>query len=109
MGGLIGCVVPGLQEELRGGFPDYLLPYWSADYWSFHSPGWWRGHWERSGQVEVLFADTIPNGWKQWLDWEKICLDEGYPASESEIRMLECDAGRNLGFTSIVARRKPRD
>jgi SAM-dependent methyltransferase len=123
-GGQIGIVVPGLQEEFTGGVPEHLAPYWPWDFGSFHSPDWWRRHWEKTGKVDVLLADSVPEGWKQWLLWEEVCLAEGggrrvltpeasapgagpRAASESEIEMLRRDAGRNVGFTRVVARRKP--
>jgi SAM-dependent methyltransferase len=105
-GGQIGIVVPGLQQEFTGGVPEHLAPYWPWDFASFHSPDWWRKHWEKTGKVDVLLADTIPDGWQQWLLWEEVCLAEGYRASPSEIEMLRLDAGRNVGFTRVVARRK---
>jgi SAM-dependent methyltransferase len=104
-GGQIGIVVPGLQEEFASEVPKHLLPYWVWDFCSFHSPEWWRRHWEKTGKVDVLLADMIPDGWKQWLLWQEICLAERYRSSESEAAMLREDAGRNLGFTRMVARR----
>jgi SAM-dependent methyltransferase len=104
-GGQIGIVVPGLQQEFAGGLPEHLAPYWPWDFCSFHSADWWRRHWEKTGKVDVLHADSIPDGWKQWLLWEETCLTDGYPAAESEIEMLRLDAGRNVGFTRVVARK----
>ena len=65
--GQIGIVVPGLNHELTEGLASHLAPYWESDYWSLHSPGWWRDHWEKSGKVKVEIADLIPDGWKHWL------------------------------------------
>lgn len=103
-GGLIGIVVPGLRHEFPAGPPEHLAPYW--DWCSFHSPEWWQRHWEKSRQVDVLHADMIPDGWKQWLLWEEVCLAEGYPANEQEIETVRRDAGQNLGFARVVAQRK---
>jgi cyclopropane fatty-acyl-phospholipid synthase-like methyltransferase len=106
-GGQIGIVVPGLREEFTAGVPEYLLPYWEADFWSFHSPAWWRSHWEKSGRVEVLSADFVPDGGEQWRTWLEVCEAHGYgyPAVAREAEMLRVDAGRNLGFTRVVARK----
>ncbi len=108
-GGQIGIVVPGLQQEFTGPPPEHLSVYWPWDFCSFHSPEWWRRHWEKTGKVDVLHADLIPDGWKQWLLWEEVCLAEGYPAHEAEAELLRRDAGRNLGFTRVVARRRRPD
>ena len=104
-GGQIGIVVPGLRHELAEGPPEHLVPYWEWDFCSFHSPEWWRHHWDITTKVEVLSADWIEDGWRQWLLWEEVCRDAGYPFSESEIAMLQADQGRYLGFTRLLARR----
>jgi SAM-dependent methyltransferase len=105
-GGQLGLVVPGLREELDGDLPAHLLPFWEREFWSFHSPAWWRRHWERSGLVEVTTADLLPGGWEHWLHWLEICGRSGYPASEREAAMLRADAGRHLGFTRLIARKR---
>ncbi|HUP27593.1 MAG TPA: SAM-dependent methyltransferase, partial [Chloroflexia bacterium] len=102
-GGQIGIVVPGLLNEFEGEVPDHLAPYWLPEFWSFHSPEWWRRLWQRSGAVEVVSADTVPDGWKLWLMWLELCAKQGYPSGPQEAEMLRIDAGRNLGFTRIVA------
>ena len=106
-GGQIGIVVPGLARELETGPPDYLQPYWDWEFGSFHSPDWWRRHWEKTGKVEVELADLIPDGWQHWLKWQELCFEQNQqPYDEQEAGMLRADAGRNLGFTRMVARRR---
>ena len=102
-GGQVGIVVPGLVEELDGGLPEHLAPFWERDFWSFHSPAWWRAHWERTGPVEVEVADLVPRGWEHWLRWLEVAGQHGYRSDEQEAEMLRVDAGRNLGFTRLVA------
>ena len=104
-GGQIGIVVPGLRDDLKGQIPEHLAPYWEPDYWSFHGPGWWRNHWDRSGLVRVGTADMIPNGWEHWLTWLEVCAQYGYPTSTNEAAMVRAGAGRTLGFSRVVARR----
>jgi hypothetical protein len=77
-----------------------------------HSPGWWRRHWVKTRLVAVEVADLVPEGWQRWLDWDEASLELGF-ASETyaedlrvETEMMGRDAGRNLGFTRVVARRK---
>lgn len=103
--GQIGIVVPGLQTEFNGDLPDHLGSYWQPGYWSFHSPEWWKRHWQKSGEVAVEYADMIPDGWRYWLKWLEVCLEHGYPTDEREAQMLRDDAGRNLGFTRVVGRK----
>ncbi len=104
-GGEIGMVVPGLLQEFEHGLPEHLAPYWDWEFGSFHSPTWWRNHWEKTGKVEVLYADSVPEGWKQWLLWLQISSEAGLLYDPKEAAMLETDAGRNLGFTRIVGKR----
>jgi SAM-dependent methyltransferase len=103
--GQLGIVVPGLQREFTDGLPDHLAPYWEPEFWSFHSPAWWRRHWEHTGPVTVEIADLVPNGWQHWLTWLDVAADHGYRSDPREADMLRTDAGRNLGFTRILARR----
>src|SRR5579864_3135884 len=74
-GGQIGIVVPGLRHEFSVGLPDHLASRWEWDWWSFHSPDWWRRHWEKTGLVTVEVADMLPDGWKDWLTWLEVAQD----------------------------------
>ncbi len=105
-GGQIGIVVPGVQHEFTNGLPEHLAPNWPWEFFSFHSPDWWRNHWEKTGKVEDVRASTLPEGWKQWLDWNYLCKETGYPYGEEDIVLLEADRGQFLGFTRVVARKK---
>lgn len=105
-GGLLGIVVPGLTRELDGDLPPHLAEQWPWEWWSFHSPAWWRWHWEKTGLVDVDVADMIPNGWRHWLAWAEVCLERGLPSSQVEVDLLRRDAGRTLGFTRVVARKR---
>jgi len=103
-GGQIGIVVPGLVQEYETLPPSHLARYWKWDFCAWHSPAWWRRHWEKPGLVTVEVADLLPEGWKDWLMWNDACDgDRGEPGEEAE--MLRVDAGRSLGFTRVVARR----
>jgi cyclopropane fatty-acyl-phospholipid synthase-like methyltransferase len=113
-GGSLGIVVPGLVREFDGDPPAHLAHHWARewDLWSFHSPDWWRRHWAKTGLVEVEVADLVPDGWRRWLDWDEVSLEldyvpERFRARAPEwIEALRADAGRNLGFTRVVARRR---
>ena len=105
-GGQLGIVVPGLVHELTE-VPGHLRPFWDWQFWSFHSPAWWRAHWERTGLVEVRHADLVPDGWRHWQLWDQVSRKmrpPPDPGGPEEWRMLEVDEGRTLGFTRAVAR-----
>jgi cyclopropane fatty-acyl-phospholipid synthase-like methyltransferase len=108
-GGRLGIVVPGTLEELSEVPPPHLAQCWDWDFCSFHSPGWWRRHWQKTGLMEIETADTLTDGWKQWLEWNELCAQFGEqnraPLARREAEMLRLDDGRTFGFTRLIARR----
>jgi SAM-dependent methyltransferase len=101
-GGTLGIVVPGIRDEFTDGVPAHLAQFWETEFWSFHSPAWWRAHWERTGPIRVTTADFVPDGWTHWLRWLEVAGRFGFPTSDPEVDMLRQDAGRTLGFTRVV-------
>ena len=52
--------------------------------------------------MAVELADTMPDGWRAWLDWQQsIC-----PDNHKEIKALEADRGRYLAYVRLVGRRR---
>jgi SAM-dependent methyltransferase len=98
----VGVAGAGLVREVEGAVPDHLQGFWTQDLWAFHSAAWWRRHWERTGIVDVERADTLPDGWRSWLDWQKAVA----PGNAAEIQALEADGGRYLGYVRLVGRRR---
>src|SRR5207248_6000365 len=83
-GGMLGIAGAGLIREIDGS-PDHLRNWWTHDLWCLHSASWWRRHWERTGIMDIELADTMPNSWQVWLDWQKAVA----PDNEAEIKALE--------------------
>lgn len=112
-GGQIGIVVPGIDHEFAGDPPQHLAPHWAQywDHWTFHSPAWWRRHWEKTGLVSIDVADVVDGGWRRWIEWDEALLEVGHVPDEEVadakqwIETMRIDAGRNLGFARIVARK----
>jgi cyclopropane fatty-acyl-phospholipid synthase-like methyltransferase len=102
-GGLLGIIVPGLTAELGEQLPEHLLVHWKWEYYSLHSPAWWRRHWEKTRLVKVTTADSISQGWELWLRWQEVRYKWGFPYDYNEMEMVRSDAGQNLGFTRLVA------
>jgi cyclopropane fatty-acyl-phospholipid synthase-like methyltransferase len=100
--GLVGIVGAALVREIEGAVPEHLREWWTQDLWSLHSAAWLRRHWERTGIMAVQVADTMPDGWQVWLDWHKTA----FPDNTTEIKALEADAGRYLGYVRVVGRRQ---
>jgi hypothetical protein len=83
--------------------PDHLREFWTQDLWAMHSASWWRRHWERTGLVDIESADTMDDGWRLWIDWQRLKA----PHNTQEINAIDTDAGRNITYTRLIARRRP--
>jgi len=105
-GGQIGIVVPGLRREIGADVPADFAPHWVWDFCSFHSPEWWRSHWEKTGLVDVSTADWMPDGRELWLRWLEVCARAGAPSDPQVEAILRAENGGLLGFTRIVGRRR---
>jgi hypothetical protein len=101
-GGQVGIAGAGLVREIEGSLPDHLREWWTPDLWCLHSANWWRRHWERTGIMDIELADTMPDGWRLWLDWHKAVA----PDNETEVKVLEADRGDYLGYVRLVGRRR---
>lgn len=101
-GGPIAIASAGMVREIEGAVPGQLSSWWTQDFWAFHSATWWRQHWERTGIVDVTLADTFPDGWKLWLDWHRAVV----PDNAVEIKAVEDDAGRYLGYVRVIGHRR---
>jgi cyclopropane fatty-acyl-phospholipid synthase-like methyltransferase len=101
-GGQIGIAGAGLMQEMPSEVPEHLKEFWTPDLCSLHSADWFRRHWERTRIVDVTVADHMADGWQWWLDWHKT----NYPDNAVEIKTLEADRGRFLGYIRVAARRR---
>lgn len=101
-GGLVGIAGAGLMQEIEGAIPDHLAAWWEPGLSCLHSPAWWHRHWERTGLVSVEQSDAMPDGWQRWLDWQRVVC----PDNRAELRTVEADGGRYLGYVRVVGRRR---
>jgi len=88
-------------ERITG--PPCVASHWAVRSWSFQ-PNPRRQHWERTGIMTIDLAETMPEGWQRWLDWQRAVA----PDNDVEIRALEADRGSYLGYVSLVGRRNGR-
>ena len=101
-GGYLGIAGAGLTNEIVGEIPEHLRQWWTPELNTLHSAAWWSRHWNRSGVVDVELSDTMPDGWRLWVDWQKAIA----PDNHVEIAALEADQGRYHGYVRTVARRR---
>ena len=104
-GGVIAAAMAGFVNEIEDDVPAHLAEWLNAEplLRSMHSASWWRKHWERTGIVDVELADSMPDGWRLWLEWHRIIA----PENHLEMEAVETDGGRHLGYNRVVARRRP--
>jgi len=102
-GGVLGVAGAGLMQEIDVSVPDHLRQWWEPSMACLHSAAWWRRHWERTGILEIDVADTLPDGWQFWRDWQRVVA----PDNAMEIQALESDRGSFLGYVRLVGRRRP--
>lgn len=106
-GGHLGIVVPGVSHEIDGP-PEHLKPWWEWAFCSFHSPAWWRRHWEKTGLLAVESADWMPDGHALWLEWNRFTaplMGKRGPLASREADMLDADRDKLLGFVRVIARK----
>ena len=101
-GGQIAIAGAGVMREIEGLVPERLASWWEPAMYCLHSAGWWRSHWEKMGPVNIELADSMPDGWRFWVEWQKVVA----PENLAEIRAIEGDAGELMGYIRAVAQRR---
>jgi SAM-dependent methyltransferase len=92
-GGRVGIAGAAMIREMDGAIPEHLRAWWAQDLpWCLHSAAWWRRHWEQTGILDIALADTLPDGWRFWLEWLRLIA----PDNATEIQALEADAGAHF-------------
>ncbi len=109
-GGQIGIVVPALVKDFENGIPEHLtrkqangVSFWEPDCWCFHTAEWWRYHWAKTGLVKVARAALLPDGWKDWMQYEHACHVTGNLVFPSVEESLGWDGGEYIGLAGVIA------
>src|SRR5581483_11276728 len=106
-GGYIGMSTPALRTDpYEVGLPPAVFELWAHEAAAFHSPEWWRRHWELSGLVDDIRARWQEGGRDSWLLWERALAAARGESSNATIELLERDRDEQLGFTLISARKR---
>jgi ubiquinone/menaquinone biosynthesis C-methylase UbiE len=111
--GTIGVVVPGLMKPFSREIPHHLTRkqsndtcFWEDECSSFLTKETWRQIWEGSNRVDRIEADTMPDGWRHWRDFENALEEAEKSRFASVAEALDEDQGRYLGFVRLVGKRK---
>jgi cyclopropane fatty-acyl-phospholipid synthase-like methyltransferase len=103
--GQIGIVIPSVEKEFGEKIPEKLKPYWESDMYCFHTIEWWKKHWEHNEKINVEVADKMPDGYNNWLLWDKTLKEFGVLKRSGDVELLEADEG-NFTFARIIGRKR---
>jgi hypothetical protein len=73
---------------------------------AWHTPEWWRRHWELSGLLEGIDASWLPDGRENWILWSRAMQEVKGGAADPVLDLLRGDDGQQLGFVSAIARKR---
>lgn len=115
-GGQIGIAVPGRTVEIPDDPQPEQLREWLSEqegaFETWQSAQWWRRHLGRCPLVNVELADTLEDGWRDWVSFGEMTLAAGevrppgfVDLAKKEIASIREDAGRTMGFVRAIVRR----
>ncbi len=88
---------------------------WGFQSYAYHSPRWWRRHFENTGLMNVLYCEEHPKGRELWLDCIRWDLEECHPRDRQDwtkddlmqsIKMLLTDKQRFITHFILLAEKK---
>jgi SAM-dependent methyltransferase len=107
-GGTIGMTTPGLKTDpYEARVPATVQSLFGYEVGAFHTPEWWRRHWELSGRLEDIETAWLPDGLENWILWAKAVRELEGPGEERRpvLEMLQEADGKELGFVSAIGRK----
>lgn len=103
--GAIGMATPAMRNEVRelDEIPQHIRSVvgWEALAW--HTAAWWEQQWRLGDLVTSINARLQPDGWSDWLRWERAVVENGATDAKASVDMLEADEGRLLTFAIVSA------
>ncbi|NSW91880.1 MAG: methyltransferase domain-containing protein [Firmicutes bacterium] len=104
--GIIAVALPGLMKEFEDGVPEHLKDFWGQDCWNWHTCDWWKKLWDRTGLVNFLTADILPDGCSMYARWKQAQDEAGKNPWPKDTEILKRDAGEYVGFIRLVAEKR---
>ena len=112
-GGQFGIVVPGLVREFEKGYPDTLKDLWFAEMYNFHSNGWWRHLWEKTGIVDIIACYDMKDPkeiWMPWAEWSIENFEKEWGGDGSfDKKFLIADTNNDVALIVMAAVKKGAD
>jgi SAM-dependent methyltransferase len=104
-GGAIAMTTPGLEPDpYEAPVPDGVWSVWGHEVAAWHTPEWWRRHWELSGLVDGIEGAWLPDGRENWIRWMEAVQCVRGEREASVLDLLQGEAGVRMGFVSVTAR-----
>src|SRR5439155_27091681 len=106
-GGVIGMTTPGLRPDpYEGEVPAKIWSLFGYEVAAWHTPDWWRRHWELSGLIDGIESAWLPNGREYWIRWAEAIQTLSGKDERAVLDLLEGQAGAQMGFVSVTARKR---
>jgi cyclopropane fatty-acyl-phospholipid synthase-like methyltransferase len=97
-GGYIGVVDIAFTRNIQSieDAPEYLRPQYNK-HWSYvHTIEWWKQHWEKTGLVDVRYADHLPESKELLRDYVS-----GRPPEQDEDSIMRAVPHDNDGLIAL--------
>ena len=96
-------LIPARKYE--GEVPAKVWSLWGYEVAAWHTPDWWRRHWELSGLLEGIETSWQHDAVENWILWAR-ALREVNGAQEDPLLAILHENYRQLGFVSATARKR---
>jgi cyclopropane fatty-acyl-phospholipid synthase-like methyltransferase len=103
--GQIGITVPSVMKEYENEIPEKIKPYWQSDMYTHHKIGFWEKLWGHTEKIRIENTEIMPNGYKNWLLWDKTLKEAGVLNRGGDVELLEAEKD-NFTFARIIGRKK---
>jgi SAM-dependent methyltransferase len=105
-GGAIGMTTPGLKADpYEAQVPEKVRSLFGYEAAAWHSPEWWRRHWELSGLLEGIEASWLPDGLENWILWSEAVQE--FTGTEKDVLAFLHETNGEVGFVSATGRKAP--
>ena len=106
-GGAIGMTTPGLEPDpYEADVPETVSVLFGYDVAAWHSPDWWRRHWELSGLLDGIEASWLPDSRENWILWNRAVREVKGAEKDQVLAVLE-ELDGQIGFVMAAGRKRP--
>jgi SAM-dependent methyltransferase len=105
-GGAIGMTTPGLEPDpYESGVPEEVWSLFGYEAAAWHTPEWWRAHWELSGMLDDIETGWQRDGLESWILWAE-AVREVKGADRDPVLAILREGEGQIGFVSATARKR---